>query len=310
MSQNIPSDLLAEQGIDYTTETIDLDKIDRASLTRQIRMTEADTGDYHPQLVEDYARAMLDGDHFPPIVVRRTKSGGFLVLDGVHRWLAATEIGAATIVALVAEVTLKQARQVAILANVTHGERLPQDRRIKLAAVLVEEEGMTQKRAARLMRVSAKTLSTHITRRRTISRAVELGIRGFDRLSAARQEALGRIGLDGPFVTASRVAISRKLSAEDVGALAREVKSAQSEADATKAAQSFKSEVETDGQHENAKHPTGGPVWRLGMACRNIDGLTEDDFRRDMAGRSTDEMKDIAEMCSRTATRLRLFAGA
>jgi hypothetical protein len=103
------------------------------------------------------------------------------------------------------------------------------------------------------------------------------------------------------------------LTSTNVDQLAKAVNAAANEAAAIKVAREFAiedTERSDDGEQSGKPKKAAGPVWRLRMACPNISKITEDAFKRDVAGRSTDEREELAQMCRQTATRLNLFADA
>ncbi len=90
----------------------------------------------HPQLqnraagtdmttVNTYVRGMAKGDKFDPIKLASIGKNHY-VLDGHHRLEAHRKAGKITIEALVARMSLTEAKRVALFSNTTHGKALSQ----------------------------------------------------------------------------------------------------------------------------------------------------------------------------------------
>lgn len=77
------------------------------------------------QTVKNYVSAMQAGSQFPPVTVAEIEERLFLI-DGFHRYAAATETGRQEIEAVVVKMTEREARRAAALANLTHGLPLKQ----------------------------------------------------------------------------------------------------------------------------------------------------------------------------------------
>lgn len=81
----------------------------------------------NPQFMEpaemDALKASIERDGFlAPVLVRSTGKGAFEVLSGNHRVMAARELGAQSVPALVVEMDDAQAARVAVNLNTVHGD--------------------------------------------------------------------------------------------------------------------------------------------------------------------------------------------
>ncbi len=94
----------------------------------------------HPETVHDYARDMLDGAVFPPIIVHHDGADYWLA-DGYHRVEAARKIDRETIDAKIQEGTARDAILYGIGANATHGRHRNQaDKRRAVEKLLKDPE--------------------------------------------------------------------------------------------------------------------------------------------------------------------------
>jgi uncharacterized ParB-like nuclease family protein len=90
--------------------------------------------------VNRYARAMKQGDSFPPVTVARVDRK-YYVIDGFHRLAAASKQKINTITANVATMTEVQATRMVIQANRTHGLPLKTRDKVRLFDLYIEDNG-------------------------------------------------------------------------------------------------------------------------------------------------------------------------
>ena len=291
---------LEAQGIAFTTEVISIDKIDPGSFKRQVRQEEVIT-----DLRDSYALAMLDGDEFPRVIVRRTNGGLFYVLDGIHRTAAAGEIGNPTIDACVVDVDPEEGRLISLLANRIHGERTTVQEAVHHAIELHRNHGMSISRASKLMRVSSSSVGNILRRQEGSKRAADLGVRAYDYFPNATQDALVTIKQDGPFTECIRAVHAKKLSASDVVVMVRKVRAARSEPESIAIARQF--EPTKQARKAKASRPDS-PRQRVRSSCTSLSSIDEASFKADLAGLTSDERGELSERCRKTATRLMMFA--
>lgn len=78
---------------------------------------------YDAATVARYKADLDAGDRFPPLIVRRrNKTGGFVLLSGMHRWHAARELGWDGFPAYIVRCTPAVGRLISFDANRTHGK--------------------------------------------------------------------------------------------------------------------------------------------------------------------------------------------
>jgi len=93
-----------------------------------------------PAVIEEYAEAMTEGAHFPPVVLF-CEGELYWIGDGYHRIAAARRVGFTTIQAEVREGAKREALLYACSANTSHGlRRTNADKRKAVETLLTDEE--------------------------------------------------------------------------------------------------------------------------------------------------------------------------
>jgi len=147
---------------------IDLDTIDDV----RSRRNDGRIGDewLDSERVSDYAEAMLAGDKFPTIVVRKMPDETSVVIGGNHRRAAMQKIGRKQAIVISVVCNDITASILAGLLNKIEGARTTRSQRIKHAAHLVASYGLEVGAAAEQMQVSQDSIFSLLAVERTLSR--------------------------------------------------------------------------------------------------------------------------------------------
>ncbi len=167
---------------------------------------------YDPATVDRYRADLEAGDRFPPLIVRRrNKTGGFVLLSGMHRWHAARELGWDSFPAYLVRCTPAVGRLISFDANRTHGKPLSASELGELAARLVELDGMTAEDAAKTVGATVQQVGTALAAHRCDRRAVEVADLDTTHLSLTLRATLARVADDHVFGDAAELVVEHNL---------------------------------------------------------------------------------------------------
>jgi ParB-like chromosome segregation protein Spo0J len=202
---------------------------DRRSLQNQARFQPLDE-----HLVVTYAEAMADGAIFPPIVVAQDAvPGGYLILDGNHRFAAAKLAGKERIEAYItSDLSERQIMVLTFDANTKHGLPTSAEERKQHAVYLVETAGISQKEASSMLNVPARELQNEISRVRADKRLARLAVERWDSLAKSTRARLDNIRDDVVLKAAADLAVQAKLAHDSVAPLVTEINQTSAQADA------------------------------------------------------------------------------
>lgn len=167
---------------------------------------------YDPATVVRYKTDLERGDQFPPLIVRRrNKTGGYVLLSGMHRWHAARELGWTTFPAYIVRCTPAVGRLISFDANRTHGKPLSPSELGELAARLVELDGMTTEAAAKTVGATVQQVDAALAAHRCDRRAAEVADVDTTHLSLSLRAILARVEDDHVFGDAAELAVEHNL---------------------------------------------------------------------------------------------------
>lgn len=195
-----------------------------ASLQNQARMTPL-----IPSVVEQYERAMRDGDDFPAVVLNKN-GRGLVVISGNHRTEAARRAGKGIIDAYVAQIKDEMVLDILTRSfNAMQGQPESDDERLEHARHLCEKYGMTMHDAAKTMRISEYALYAATGAERAAQRLVAMGV---DAVSLKRIQlyTLQQIKNDNVLKVAGQLAIDARLSREGIDTLRLSINAKRTEA--------------------------------------------------------------------------------
>jgi len=291
---------LQDQGVAYDVETIPLDKIDPGSFKRQVRGEEVIT-----HIRDEYCLAMIGGDVFPKIIVRRTALGTFYVIDGIHRVAASGEAEFTTIDACVVDVVPDRGRQLSLIANRYHGQRTTREEALYHAIELHRNHGYAVNRAAAIMQIPPSTVAKAVQRHEGSKRATALGANGYDSLPITAQDALNAIRLDEAFRQAIVTARTRRLSGKDIMDMSTRIRATGTEHDAVEVARTFVPQDAADAKRSARADSARGRLRTITTSALQVD---EASFRADLVGMSVGERQELADRFRKAARRLEVFA--
>ena len=208
---------------------IPLDKIKH----KESRLNQARAEALDPEMVDRYAVAVKAGESFPPIVVYKSGSG-FIVIDGNHRDEAHVKAGVENITAYeVAEDTPSPLIELlTIEANTRHGMPTDTAWRVRQAMQLMATGEHDIDTVTSALGVTAHQITAARRSAKADERARRVGLFGWDDLPVTTRALLASVTSDPVFVAASEAVIDTKMPADDIKALLKQVKAANSEADA------------------------------------------------------------------------------
>lgn len=115
----------------------------------------------NPEIIEEYAEAMLNGDIFPEIVIYRDNQGNNFIADGFHRYFAAKKAKISEINCELKTGSKRDAVLYSVGANSSHGlRRTNQDKRKAVLTLLKDEKWskFSNTKIAELTGVNDKTV--------------------------------------------------------------------------------------------------------------------------------------------------------
>jgi hypothetical protein len=220
---------LTSRGVQFKPcRRIPLDKIKREESRRNQARAEA----LDVEVVDRYTVALKAGVKFPPIVVYRSGSG-YVIIDGNHRDEAHVKAKAETIsVYEVNEDTDPGLIELlTVEANTKHGLVTNTAWRLKQAMHLIAT-GQDPEVAYSATGVSATQVSTARRLVKVDERARRCGVYNWDVVPATSRAALASVTSDPVFAAAAEVVIDTAMTTEDLKPLLKQVREANSEADA------------------------------------------------------------------------------
>ena len=110
------------------------------------------------ELDSDYVDELMATDHWPAVIVTRE----MMLVDGFHRFDAAKKRGDEAIEADVRDISEDEALALAAKLNTIHGRRLTVLELAERIKLLTEEQGWSQRRAARYFNMSQSWINNHV----------------------------------------------------------------------------------------------------------------------------------------------------
>lgn len=189
-------------------DALALDEIHEPTSTEQQYRVEV----YDPATVTRYKADLTAGDRFPPFIVRRrNKTGGFVLLSGMHRWHAARELGWPAFPAYIVRCTPAVGRLISFDANRTHGKALSPSELGELAARLVELDDMSVEDAAHTVGATVQQVGTALAAHRCDRRAAEVADLDTTHLALTLRATLARVADDHVFGDTVELVVTHNL---------------------------------------------------------------------------------------------------
>lgn len=174
--------VLEELGEPFELIEIPLDEIDIDRSRRVLHQVRFDLDAYDEDHVEALATVLEQDGELPPGIAHRDEDGHYVILSGNHRYPAhqrAKRQGMKFYVATGLEgvpTTDPRAQDVALRANVAHGDPVPVDHRLEQASRLVETGHYSIKDAARALVVPEGKLRDQVEKINSRRRLADVGI--------------------------------------------------------------------------------------------------------------------------------------
>lgn len=190
-------------------------KVDAFNM-RDSRRNQARSVAIVPEAIDAYQIAMSNGDKFPALVAFQSPNG-YVFIDGVNRYTAATKFGATHIkVYVVASTTPSELiASMTMSANVRNGAPVEKKFRVIQAAHLVASFGFTLDRACALQSVRVSDLRNYqkLVDANNAAERAGIALRSWEELSETTRIELHSIGNAIVFRAAALVAIKGQLPA-------------------------------------------------------------------------------------------------
>jgi ParB-like chromosome segregation protein Spo0J len=228
--------VLEELGEPYDVTEIPLDDIDIDRSRRVLNQVRFGLSAWNEEHVEALRTVLEQDGALPPGIVHRDEDGHYVILSGNHRYPAHERAGRKTMAFYVATgldgipTTDPRAQDVALRANVAHGDPVSVDDRIEQAARLVETGHYSIKEAARALAVPEGKLRDLVEKNRSRMRLVEIGA-NVDVIPISVARRLNAISSDRVLQKAAELVPLMVQKAEETNRLVVEINDARTERD-------------------------------------------------------------------------------
>lgn len=259
--------------VDVRLDEIDIDRSRR--VLNQVRLGLGAVNDEH---VETLSTVLGQGGLLPPGIAHRDPDGHLVILSGNHRFPAYRDADRTSMPMYLAKgleglpTTDPRVQDVALRANVAHGDPVPSEHRIEQASHLVESGHYSIKEAARALRVSEGKLRDHVEKMKSRRRLTEVGVPLSDKdipISVARR--LNAIPSDDVLKAAASLVPLMAQKAEETNRLVVAINEARSERDQLAVVAEKAKELEAAGTAlARARGVKGGAL--VSPKIRRLDG--------------------------------------
>jgi ParB-like chromosome segregation protein Spo0J len=259
--------------IDVSLADVDIDRSRR--VLNQVRLGLGSVNDEH---VETLATVLEQGGLLPPGIAHRDPEGHLVILSGNHRFPAYKAAARSSMPIYLASglervpTTDPRVQDVALRANVAHGDPVTTEHRIEQASRLVESGHYSIKEAARALRVPEGKLRDHVEKVKSRRRLAEAGVPLSDKdipISVARR--LNAIGSDNVLKAAAGLVPLMAQKAEETNQLVVAINEARSERDQLAIIAEKAKELQTAGTTQaKARGVRGGAL--VSPKIRRLDG--------------------------------------
>lgn len=215
---------------------VPLSEVDIDRSRRVLNQVRFGLGAYNEEHVETLRTALEQGAELPPGIVHRDQDGHYVILSGNHRYPANERAGRTAMRFYLATglnglaTADPRVQDVALRANVAHGDPVSSEHRIEQAATLVETGHYSIREAARALVVPEGKLRDHVEKIKSRRRLAEAGVRLSDKeipISVARR--LNAITSDRVLKAAAELVPQMAQKAEETNRLVVEINEARSE---------------------------------------------------------------------------------
>lgn len=260
-----------------------------ASLANQARLEPLSE-----DVVARYGEAMLAGDRFPPVVVRRHPDGQLTLIGGNHRAAAATRAEMPAVAAYIVDVDDAQALELAWEDNRRHGHP-PTSAERDVMILRLASRGRTGVAIAQVVGASQPHVARVINAHRGDRRAEEADVDGWRRLAAGVRARIAELEPDPVFVAAAQLAADTHMRTNEVDDFVARIQRA---GDAWDALELIGTETEARARHGVDRRGRGHPkrveqaFHAISRALLDIKGL---DPAQAAAGAVTADQRSVLQ---------------
>lgn len=318
---------LRKLGISFSVQSVSFSAIDLIeSIDNLARLIEP----LRRELIDEYKMAMLDGDAFPMVVVRKVKSV-YILLGGNQRCTAIKELITEGMISATVEIPLYliavETEPMFIAAavrslNVGHGGRATFDERIAHAVWMVKHEGMAIKDVAGLFKVGANTIQTRLRAEDTRSELQRSGVEA-SQLTQHTLDKLSQLRHDNKtFRQLGALVTQHTVTGDRLDQVVAEVRKKKSDSDRMMAVKEFEKELAASSatssvRKNGARTPLRPRRDRLFSELRRLSNWLENGsggeaFRslRQLQVTNKEDEKIVSDLWSRLKGRMHLILGA
>jgi hypothetical protein len=259
--------------VDIPLAEVDIDRSRR--VLNQVRFG---LGAYNEEHVETLKTALEQGAELPPGIVHKDQDGHYVILSGNHRFPAHERASRSSMRFYIATglnglpTADPRVQDVALRANVAHGDPVGSEHRIEQAAGMVESGHYSIKEAAKALVVPEAKLRDHVEKIKSRRRLAEAGVRLSDKdipISVARR--LNAIGSDRVLRAAAELVPQMAQKAEETNRLVVEINAARSEDDQLQIVTQAANALQASGTKQaQARGRRGGAL--VSSKLRRFDG--------------------------------------
>lgn len=254
-----------------------------------------------PEVVDRYVVGVRNGDPFPPIVVYKS-GNGYVIVDGNHRDESHVKAGEDKIAAYVLDPTTPSEviEFLTVGANGKHGQPTDTGWRIRQALQLIAT-GQDPDLVYADLGVSKSQIEAARRAAKADERARRVGVYGWDDVSPTSRGVLAAITSDPVFSAAADVAIETAMGSDDLKNFVRQLKAANSEADALRIVGEVGDRRRTrkGNLRQGQRNRLANPRMRVSSALGAIVALNPSELPR--LFHTEDERKEIANRCAAAA---------
>jgi hypothetical protein len=291
----------------YELREISLDEIDVDKSQRVLNQVRLGPAAYSQEHADTLRTALEQGSELPPGIVHRDDEGRNVILSGNHRFPAHRAAGRQTMPFYVATelgglpTSDPRVQDVALRANVAHGEPVETEHRLQHAAQLVESGHYTVKGAAEAMVVPEAKLRDQVEKLKARRRLAELGI-SVDQIPISVARRLHSISSDGIVKAAAKLVPKMTQKAEETNELVVALNQARSEKEQLAIVREKSDALDAAGtvQAQARNRKTGSFV---NPKVRRLDGALAVVIRFDLTQAGADAMP--SEFREKLKTRVR-----
>jgi hypothetical protein len=226
--------VLEELGEPFELREVSLGEIDIDRSRRVLNQVRFGLGAHNEEHVAALRTVLEQGGELPPGIIHRDNDGRYVILSGNHRYPAHKAENRSTMKFYIATglegvaTTDPRAQDVALRANVAHGDPVSIVHRIEQATRLVETGHYSIKDAARALVVPESKLRDNVEKAKSRRRLTDAGV-GVEQIPISVARRLNAISSDRVLQEAARLVPKMAQKAEETNRLVVAINDARSE---------------------------------------------------------------------------------